>query len=256
MTSRLAVRWHDVRVQRRVGFFFLAAVALAVLAGCGAKSENTAASPGSAPATGPYAEYDRSARSLVSREAKWQAPKTMTVGRTDRIGLAIGDGPTLTTKMNTLLKGSESTPIGTLQVGSVVRVTLRANPADAEITPSEAVNVSTGSDIQMLWTWLVHPKRPTEGMQLTAFVEVPLESGHIISHELAFSVPVKRTFAYTAEEVATHWGTWSAVAATLASIIGWFLRRRRNRRKRGATPGGPDDKPPPIEPAPAQQLAA
>jgi len=255
MTSRPARRWHDVRVQRRAGFFFLAAVALVVLAGCAAKPDNTAASPGPAPATGPFAEFDRNARNLVTREANWQAPQSLTVGRTERIGLSIGDGPSLNNKIKTLMQeGSQSTSAGSLQVGSVVRATLRASSADAEITPSEAVNVSTGSDIQMLWTWFVHPKRPTDRLQLTAFLEVPLENGHIVSHELGFSLPVKRTLLYTLEEVATHWGTWSAVAATLASVIGWFIRRRRRRRR--AAPGGPDDQPPPVEPAPAQQLAA
>lgn len=233
----------------------MAAVALVALAACASKPNNTETS-GPPPLSGPFAEYDRSARSLVTQQANWQAPKSLTVGRTERIGLSIGDGPEVTNKINTLLMGTQSTSAGSLLVGPVVRATLRASSADAEITPSEAVNVSTGSDIQMLWTWFVHPKRPTDRLQLTAFLEVPLENGHVISHELGFSVPVKRTFAYTAEEVATHWGTWSAVAATLVSIIGWFLRRRRNRRRRAGATGGPGDQPPPIEPAPAQQLAA
>ena len=260
MTSRLARWWHDVRVQRRAGFFFLAAIALVVLGGCGSKPDATSTGPApsneSPSLSGPFAEFDRSARGLVTREAKWQAPATLTVDKTERIGLAIGEGPQLTNKINTLLKDTQSTSAGPpIQVGSVVRATLRANPADADISPSDAVNLSTGSNIQMLWTWFVHPKRPMERLQLTAFLEVPLDSGHIVSHELGFSVPVKRTFAYTAEEVATHWGTWSAVAATLVSVIGWFIRRR-NRRRRNGSPDGPDDQPPPVEPAPAQQLAA
>jgi len=252
MTSRMARRWHDVRVQRRAGFF-LAAVALVVLAGCGSGSESNSVPTGKQPpvASGPFAEYDRNARSLVTREARWQAPETLTVARTERIGLAIGDGPDITNRINNLLEGTKTTSAGPLQVGSVVRATLRANPADAEITPSDAVNLSTGSNIQMLWTWLIHPKRPTDSLKLTAFLEVPLDNGHIISHEIGFTVPVKRTLVYTAEEVATHWGTWSAVAATLISFIGWLIRRRKRRRRAGT----PDD-PPPIEPAPAQQLAA
>jgi hypothetical protein len=123
---------------------------------------------------------------------------------------------------------------GPVQVGPTMRATLRANPADAEITPSDAVNASTGTDIQMLWTWLVHPKRPTKTLQLTAFLEVPLDNGHTISNEIAFTIPVKRTFVYTAEEVATHWATWSAVAATLVSVTGWIIRRRRRRRRAAA----------------------
>lgn len=234
----------------------MAAIALVVLAACGEGGESNSASPAAPPAaSGPFAEYDRNARNLVTQEARWQAPSSLTVGRTARIGFAIGDGPTITGKINNLLKGTQTTSAGQIQVGSVVRATLRANPADAEISPSDAVNVSTGSNIQMLWTWLVHPKRPTDGLQLTAFLEVPLENGHIISHELGFTVPVARTMVYTLEEVATHWGTWSAVAATLASVIGWFIRRRKRRRRDGS-PGGPDDQPPPVEPAPAQQLAA
>ena len=121
----------------------------------------------------------------------------------------------MTNRINALIESATPTSAGELQVGPVVRATLRVNPADAEITPSDAVNVSTGTDIQMLWTWLVHPKRPSDSMKLTAFLEVPLENGHTISHELGFSIPVARTMIYTAEEVATHWATWSAVGGNV-----------------------------------------
>lgn len=232
----------------------MTAIALVVLAACGQDNERNPASEAPAPVTsGPFAEFDRNARNLVSAEARWQAPESLTVDNTARIGLAIGDGPVIAGKINNLLKETQTTSAGQLQVGSTVRATLRANPADAEVSPSEAVNVSTGSHIQMLWTWLIHPKRPTDALQLTAFLEVPLDNGHIISHELGFSIKVKRTILYTAEEVATHWGTWSAVAATLVSVIGWFVQRRRKRRRSGATPGDPA---PPVAPAPAQQSAA
>jgi hypothetical protein len=62
MTSRLAPRWHDVRVQRRAGFF-LAATALVVLAGCLAGGDNlrTPRRKETRPAPGPFAEYDRNA---------------------------------------------------------------------------------------------------------------------------------------------------------------------------------------------------
>jgi hypothetical protein len=211
----------------------LAAIAMAMLAGCAAGAPPAQVQP-EPPASGPFADIDRSARALVNQEASWHAPQSLTVDKTERIGLSVGTGSGLKNKIDNLLPATTTTSAGPVQVGPTMRATLRANPADAEITPSDAVNASTGTDIQMLWTWLVHPKRPTKALQLTAFLEVPLDNGHTISNEIAFSIPVQRTFVYTAEEVATHWATWSAVAATLVSVTGWFLRRRNRRRKAAA----------------------
>lgn len=215
----------------------LAAIALALLAGCASGKPNSSQPQPDKPIGGQFGEIDRGARALLNGEASWHAPESMTVAKTERIGLSVGTGSGLKKKIDTLLPDTVTTSAGPVQVGPVMRATLRANPADAEITPSDAVNASTGTDIQMLWTWLVHPKRPTRALQLTAYLEVPLDNGHTISNEIAFSVPVQRTLVYTAEEVATHWGTWSAVAATLVSVTGWIINRRRRRRKAAqATP--------------------
>ncbi|GIF95438.1 hypothetical protein [Catellatospora citrea] len=212
------------------------AVAVATLAGCGGDIGGDSMqqpSPGQvAPGTGTFKDIDTAARELVTRQAYWQAPAVLDVERTQRIGLAVGEGEKLTQKINAMLAGTKPTALGRLEVGPTVKATLRGNTEDVEITPSESVNATTGSDVQMLWTWLVHPKHPTDDLLLTAYLEVPLSNGHVITHEVALSVQVRRTMAYTVWQVITHWGTWSAVVTSIIGVVSWLLRRRR--KKKGA----------------------
>jgi len=44
---------------------------------------------------------------------------------------------------------------------------------DAGVTPSGAVDEPTGSNIALLWTRTVRPKHPSDGLELTAHIEVP-----------------------------------------------------------------------------------
>ena len=167
----------------------------------------------------------------------------MTVDRAERIGLSIGQSKEIADRMDTLVKdGIKSTPVE-VKVGSTVRVTLQADPEDAEITPSDAVDASTGSDIAMLWTWLVKPKHPTDELILTAHMEIPLSDGHVATNDLPLSVPVSRTAGYTMRQVFTNWATWSAVGTSIAGVGGWFLRRSRRRRKlaTAAAPAAAED---------------
>ncbi|WP_144128020.1 hypothetical protein [Catellatospora sichuanensis] len=210
------------------------AVAVAALAACGGETNGDAMqqpSPGEAvPATGAFKEIDTAARELVTRQAYWRSPAVLDVEQTHRIGLAVGEGEKLTQKINTMLEGTQTTAAGPVEVGPTVKATLRGNTEDVEITPSESVNATTGSDVQMLWTWLVHPKHPTDKLLLTAYLEVPLSNGHTITHEVALSVQVRRTMAYTVWQVVTHWGTWSAVVTSLVGAVSWLLRRRKKKK--------------------------
>jgi LPXTG-motif cell wall-anchored protein len=216
----------------------LAATAAVVLvglsAGCGAEPVDSAVAPGGGnteQVPGPYAQFDRAAAQLVHTVAEWQHPKSLVVDQAERIGLSIGQSKEIKQRMDTLVKDGVTTSAGEIQVGSTVRVTLQADPQDAEITPSAAVDASTGSDIAMLWTWLVKAKHPSKGLNLTAHMEIPLSDGHVATNDLPLSIPVSRTFGYTMNQVATNWATWSAVATSIIGVGGWFLRRRRKSGK-------------------------
>lgn len=213
-----------------------AVLVVGLASGCGREPvDSSAVAPGGPSQElppGPYAQFDRAAAQLVHTVAQWQHPARLTVDRAERIGLSIGQSQEIADKMNTLVKdGVKSTPVE-VKVGSTVRVTLRADPEDAEITPSDAVDASTGSDIAMLWTWLVKPKHPTDDLILTAHMEIPLSDGHVATNDLPLSIPVARTVGYTVNQVFTNWATWSAVGTSVVGVGGWFLRRRQRRRQR------------------------
>jgi LPXTG-motif cell wall-anchored protein len=212
-----------------------AAVVLVGLAtGCGAAPTNsTAVAPGGNPEQlpGPYTQFDRDAAQMVHTVAQWDAPKSLVVNEATRIALSMGQSKEISDRVERLVKDAVTTPAGEVVVGSTVAVTLQADPEDAEITPSDKVNVSTGSDIAMLWTWLVKAKHPTDGLELTAHMEIPLSDGHVATNDLPFSIPVTATFGYRANQVATNWATWSGVATSIIGVGGWFLRRRQKRRK-------------------------
>ncbi|MEV4412330.1 hypothetical protein [Catellatospora sp. NPDC049609] len=214
---------------QRAALAVLTATTLAaVLAGCSGKDPgdtSPAVRPGSG--TGEFAQIDAATRGLVSQRVAWQAPGSLDVEETARIGLSIGEGRELTDKIETLLRGTQQTPVGEMRVGPSVRATLRGSSEDVEITPSESVNASTGSDVQMLFTWLIKAKQPTDDLQLTAHLEVPLSNGHVITHEVPLSIQVHRTAKFTVWQVLTNWGTWSAVVTSLIAVVGWLVRRRR-----------------------------
>ncbi len=219
----------------RMGAVILIA-AVAFTGGCGTVDpppSNTEPTQGSDP--NPFAQIDKASQGLIAKEATWQAPASLTVGSTERIGLSIGEGRRIKDQIDRLLPSASPVTAGVVAVGPTVRATLFATAQDADISPSDAIDASTGSDVQMLWTWLVHPKRPTDRLTLTAHLEVPLSDGHVVTHELSLTLPVKRTTMYTLTEVATHWGTWSGVGASIIGIVGWFLARRRKKRETPVT---------------------
>jgi hypothetical protein len=223
-------------------------VLVALASGCGAApNDSSAVAPGATNQEqvppGPYADFDRAAAQMVHTVAQWQHPEHLTVGESERIALSIGQSDEIATKVDQLVKDGVKTNAGEVKVGPTVRVTLQADPEDAEITPSDAVDASTGSTIAMLWTWLIKPKHPTDELILTAHMEIPLSDGHVATNDLPLSVPVARTVGYTVNQVFTNWATWASVGTSIAGIGGWFLRRARRRRKAAA-------------PAPAESVSA
>ena len=216
----------------RVGLAVL--VTAITLGGCGESDppdSMPATSPKPSPVNSAFAKIDQESKELIATEATWQAPSSLTVDTTQRVGLSVGEGDKITEKINTLLPSTSPISAGPVEVGPTVRATLFATAEDAEISPSVAIDASTGSNIQMLWTWLITPKRPTDRLTLTAHLEVPLSDGHVVTHDLSLTLPVKRTTMYTLTEVATHWGTWSGVAASVVGIVGWVMARARRRRR-------------------------
>lgn len=213
---------------RRARVALLAVAILAAMSACGTEGNSDSQAAPSPSPQGPFSKIDAETAALVTREATWQAPKSLDVGKTERIGLSVGEGDKLKSKIEQLFPIPQpSTGAGLVLVGPTVRVSLHADPNDADITPSEAVDASTGSDVQMLWTWFVHPKHPTKALLLTAQLDVPLSTGHTIHNEIALTLQVKRTVAYTAGQVFTHWGTWAAIAGSIVSVGAWLWRRRR-----------------------------
>jgi hypothetical protein len=161
---------------------------------------------------------DEATSRFLTRDARWQVPDALDVDLTGRIGLSVGSGPRLRTEINNLLPSTAPVSAGSVQVGPMVGVTLRADPDDAIVTPSDRVNVSTGSDVQMLWTWLVHPLHPMTALLLTADFELPLDNGYVVRNEFALSLHVRRTLSYTAQQVFSNWATWSAIGATSIGV--------------------------------------
>jgi hypothetical protein len=186
-------------------------------------------SPHISPPSDPFGEVNNSMRRLVEDRATWQAPASLAVDRSSRIGLVIGDSGRLRTQIDDLVEAAVPRQAGPVKVGPKVRVALWSDATDAVVKPSEAVDQSTGSQIAMLWTWFVRPLHPSKGMFFIAHVEVPSGS-HTFSTDISLRIPVHRTVSYTLHQVFTHWATWSAVAVTVASGARWLWKRRRGRQ--------------------------
>jgi hypothetical protein len=189
------------------------------------------------PSTDPFDLVDEGLQRMVDEHATWQAPASLAVDRSDRIGLVVGDSERLQTQIDDLVEEAVPREAGPVKVGPRVRVALWVDASDAQVKPSEAVDQSTGSQVAMLWTWIVRPLRASDGMFFIAHVEVPSD-GHTFTTDIPLKIPVKRTISNMGNQVFTHWATWSAIVVTLASAVSWLWKRRRGKQATAADGSG------------------
>jgi hypothetical protein len=185
---------------------------------------------GATPSPAPSSEFelvDQATSRLLQRDARWHAPDVLDVGETYRIGLSIGSGSTLNSRIRDLLPQTRPKNAGPVEVGPTMRASLLADSDDATVKPLDAINASTGTDVQILWTWFVHPLHPTEELLLTAHLELPLTERPVIQRDISLTVSVRRTLSYTTQQIFTNWATWSAILTVALSVGGLIYRRRR-----------------------------
>ena len=183
--------------------------------------------PGSA--SDPYGQFDQDVARLLTRRAAWQAPKRINVDQTARVGLVIGDPSLLKAQIRQLVPGTYPKPAGTVKVGSTISVKLLADPRDASVTPSGAVDESMGEHTALLWTWYVNAKHPNASLLLTAEIVTKMSDGHVLYKQLALPIFVDRTVKYTLYQVFSNWATWAAIVAALGGTASWIWRKRRKR---------------------------
>ncbi len=200
-----------------------------------------------------FEQIDADAQQLVDRVATWHAPTHLLVDTPTRVGLSIGTGTQISNEVNALVQSDDPRDAGTVQIGATVTATLEADADDATITPSVAVDASTGSDVELLWTWTVRAKHPSTDLLLTVHLEIPLADGHDLTRDLPLDISVSRTISYTVREIFNSWGTWSAIGGTIVAVGGWWAARRRKHRRTG---GGDGSGRRPRSPAPKQRKPA
>jgi hypothetical protein len=188
-------------------------------------------SPGTQPNQGSptslFASTDQQLSQLVAAEAAWHAPSSLQAGETSRIGLSIGSSATLTKDIQSLLPSTSTRDAGTVAVGPNVSATLEVDAADASVDPSTAINASTGSDIQLLWTWYLHPKHPTGDLEVTAHIAVTLSNNTVKTVDVPLSIRVDRTASYTIDQLFSDWETWVSIVTVAGGALLAVWRRRQ-----------------------------
>jgi len=174
---------------------------------------------------------------LVTANATWRHPPTLTVEQTQRVGLEIGHSDEIADAVNELLQGTVESPAGQVKVASSVKARLIANPNDADIEPSDTRNASTSREIGLLWTWMVRPKRPMDSLLLTAELYVPLAGGDGGENvpgrltEIPLEIPAHRTLRYTLNQIFSNWATWAAIVGAVSTGATWSYKKWKQRKK-------------------------
>ncbi|MFN6544477.1 hypothetical protein [Mycolicibacterium nivoides] len=176
---------------------------------------------------------------LITAKADWHHPDVLAAGRTDVIGLTIGDTPELSSSINAVLPNTTTSPAGMVRVGPTTSAELSASPEDAIVTPSIARNASTDRDLALLWSWSVTPKKPLDELVLTAHISVPIEGGASINTDIPLRIHVKRTVGFTLKQIFGSWATWSAIAGVVGARAAWLHRKLRRERASTVTPDAP-----------------
>lgn len=185
--------------------------------------------------TSVFDEADQRMREMVDTRSRWHAPSRTPVAETTEVGLSIGNGAELRSQVEETLPDVPTQPGVPLRVGTDVSARLVGDASDVSITPNDAIDASTGSDIALLWTWKIHPKHPTDRLELSAHLTMMVPgTQHKLTRTLNLVLEVTRTASYTAHQVFTHYGTWAAIAAGSVAAVGWL---RRNFKQKARTPG-------------------
>lgn len=189
-------------------------------------------SPTAPGAEDPFRQADQRMSTMVESRATWRAPDRTPVDQTTEIGLTIGDGAGLRAEVEQALPDVPTQPGVPLKVGTDVSARLIGDGADVSITPDDAIDASTGSDIALLWTWKIRPLHPTEELRLTALLQMTVPgTDHRLTKTVHLDLVVTRTLSFTAHQVFTNWGTWTAIVSSLAAGGGWLWARSRRRRQ-------------------------
>lgn len=207
----------------------------------GLHSSGAGPTPSSVP-TSPsgFQLHDNAIKGLVSADATWNAPDHFTVDKTQRVALTIGDPGQLAGEVARLAPNTSAHPEGKVSVGPDVKVTLLADPNDADIAPKDAIDTSTGRDVRLAFSWTVHPRHPDNQMPLTAEVVVALANGAPVTTDIPLNIDVKGTPGYT---VGKAWPVVASVVAVLVGVVALWQatsgprkrHRKRVRRKRLAS---------------------
>jgi hypothetical protein len=184
-------------------------------------------------------------RSVVDEKATWHKPASgyLTVDNSDFIGLQVGQSDAMKDTINQLLPKTSPAPAGEVRAGPAMSAQLLADPNDADVTPKDARNESTDTDINLLWTWDVHPKRPLDSLVLIAHLEVHFsDSPNVVTTDKRLEIPVHTTFGYEyrhymeyAGKIASSWELWVALGGLAVffrkKIAAFFSRIRGAKRQ-------------------------
>jgi len=73
-----------------------------------------------------FRTVDEQLGQLMTEQAHWRAPESLTVDQSQRVGLTIGGSPGLDAKVSQLIDHAVPRPAGDVPVGPTIRVTLHA----------------------------------------------------------------------------------------------------------------------------------
>lgn len=193
--------------------------------------------PGAVPPLAPapedlFKQFDDKSSQLVSEQSKWHAPEEFTVDESQMVGLQIGDSSELAADINALLPNTVSKAGPRVQVGPTMTARLVASPSDAEVAPDDTIDRSTGSDIEVLFSWSVKPKRAGK-LHLTAEVDVPLDgTSQKVHTTVPLDIVVADTNAHRVKQLLSDYGPLLGLIGGggiigLLAWIGGFVRKRR-----------------------------